>query len=325
MHNQLIITSNDIINAEHLIADYVHNTPILQSQQINQMLGCELFFKCENLQKVGAFKARGAMNALLTLSDEALQKGVCTHSSGNHAQAIARSAKILGIEAHIVMPNNSPQVKVDAVRNYGGNIYFCEPTLEAREKLLLEVQERTGAFFIHPFNNLQIITGQATVAKEIFDLKLDLDYLIAPVGGGGLLSGCALSAFYYSPQTKVTGAEPWLARDAQLSMQQGTVQTAFPPLTIADGLLTSLGNITFGIIQNHVDQILTCSEEQIIEAMQLIYERLKIVVEPSAAVPLAVVIENKELFLGTQIGIVLSGGNIDLSAFFDLLKNRINS
>jgi threonine dehydratase len=312
----LPISKSEIEAAHARIKPYIHRTPVLRSAMIDELAGCEIHFKCENFQKVGAFKSRGAMNAVLTLSESELSKGVCTHSSGNHAQALARAASLLNIPAYIVMPHNAPAVKINAVRQYKGEIFFCEPTQAAREKTLETVMQKTHANFIHPYNNLQVIAGQASAAKELIEDTLALDYILAPVGGGGLLSGTALSNYYFCQNACVIGAEPYLANDAFQSMKEGKIIEALPPLTIADGLLTSLGTFTFPIIQALVSKILNCTEEQIVNAMQLIYERLKIVVEPSAAVGLAVVLANPSQFKDQKVGIILSGGNLNLKAFY---------
>ncbi len=298
------------------IEEFIHRTPILKSQQIDELMGCNISFKCENFQKAGAFKSRGALNAVLQLSDEQKKKGVCTHSSGNFAQALARAASIAKANSYIVMPSNAPQVKIDATRGYGGNISLCEPTLEAREATANDIIEKHGATFLHPYNNWEVIFGQATAAKEfIEDINIPMDYLIAPLGGGGLLSGTALSAKSFSPNTKVIGAEPINANDAYESFKTGVFVESNNPDTIADGLLTSLGDITFPIIKENVHDIMLCSEDSIRKAMQIIYSRMKIVVEPSSAVALAIILENKDFFANKNIGIIISGGNIDLDSF----------
>lgn len=315
-----MITKLEIEEAHSRIKNFIHRTPVMSSEQINNILGCEIHFKCENFQKVGAFKSRGAMNALLSLSSDERKKGVCTHSSGNHAQALARAALIAKIPAYIVMPNNAPQVKVNAVRGYGAEIIFCEPNQESREKTLNEVIKKTDAYFVHPYDNLKIISGQATAAKELIEEQPNLDIIIAPVGGGGLLSGTALSTHFFSPQTKVIAAEPKNADDAYRSMIENKILPSNDPITLADGLLTSLGEHTFPIIKEHVSQIITCSETTIIEAMKLVFERMKIIIEPSSATALAIIMENKDLFKDNKIGIIISGGNIDMNAYFDSLK-----
>ncbi len=308
------VTSRQILDARERIASYVHYTPMLTSNLINQVVDNQLFFKCENFQKAGAFKSRGAVNALLMLGNEERRRGVATHSSGNHAQALARAAQILGVPAYVVMPENSPKVKIAAVKDYGGTITFCKPTLEARESTLKSVIEQTGATEIHPYNNYQVITGQATAAAELFEQSEALDLLLCPVGGGGLLSGTALSAAYFSESTRVIACEPAGADDAYRSFEAGKIIPSIHPKTLADGLLTSLGEKNFPIIQRYVDQIVTVSEEGIIKAMRLIYERMKIVIEPSSAVPLAALLEGKIPAKKRRIGIILSGGNVDLSS-----------
>lgn len=309
------ISKSDIEQAHERIKPFIHQTPVLTCNTINQLAGAELFFKCENFQKIGAFKIRGGMNAVLSLPKEQVANGIATHSSGNHAQAIAFAAKQTGTKAYIVMPNTSPAVKVNAVKGYGAEITFCEPNQQARETALQEIVDRTGAAFVHPYNDERVITGQATCAKELLEEISSLDHIIAPVGGGGLLSGTSLSAHYFSPTTKVYAGEPEGAADAVLSFRSGKIETAPYINTIADGLLTKLGDQTFPIIQQHVTDILTVSDEEIIAALRLVYERMKIIVEPSCVVPLAALLKNKELFAGKRVGIILSGGNVDLQKF----------
>jgi threonine dehydratase len=304
-------TAEDILQAAQRIRPYVNRTPVLTSSTLNRMTGAELYFKCENFQKVGAFKARGATNAIFSLKESQTGNGVCTHSSGNHAQALAWAASLRNIPAYIVMPENSSAVKINAVRDYGGIITFCEPTLEARENTLKDVIEATRAIEIHPYNNLYIIAGQATAAAELFEDTDKLDILIAPVGGGGLLSGSSLSAFYFSPGTKVVASEPEQANDAWLSFTQKKFVPSLHPNTIADGLRTSLGSLTLPIILNYVDYIVTVSEESIIKAMRLVWERMKILIEASAAVPVAALISGKIDVKGKKAGVILSGGNVD--------------
>ncbi len=277
------------------------------------MLDAEVFFKCENLQKAGAFKFRGATSAVRGLTGHEAALGVATHSSGNHAQALSLAARMRGIPAHIVMPENAPRIKVNAVKEYGGQVTFCMPTLAARESTLQEVIQRTGALEIHPYNDYRIIAGQATAAAEVFEQDLPLDYIIAPVGGGGLLSGTILSTRYFSPATRVIGAEPLMANDAWKSFREKRFIPSENPQTIADGLRTSLGSLTYPIIMEGVHDILTVSEESIIQAMYLIWERMKIVVEPSGAVPLAVMMEHREMFQGKKVAMIISGGNSDLN------------
>lgn len=303
----------DIVEAHERIKKQIHKTPILTSKSLNAILGCNLFFKCENFQKVGAFKFRGASNAVLSLSDIELKNGVCTHSSGNHAAALALAAKMKNIPAYIVMPHTAPEIKKKAVESYGAKIIYCESNLKSREDTLAKVVEETGAVFIHPFDNYSVIAGQATCAKEIFEELSDLDYLVTPVGGGGLLSGSCLSAKFFSLGAKVIGAEPKGADDAYRSIRDGKIYPSVNPQTICDGLLTNLSERTFGIIKNNVEEILTADETTIVEAMKMIWERMKIIVEPSSAVTLASIMENKEKFYGKKTALILSGGNVDLT------------
>lgn len=313
-----MITKADIQDAHHRIESYVHRTSVLTSASIDEEAGCEVFFKCENFQKVGAFKARGAMNAALSLSAQERSKGLATHSSGNHAQALARAAKILGTKSYIVMPRTAPQIKKRGVRGYGGEIFECEPTLAARESTLAEVIAKTGATEIHPFNNYAVIAGQATAAKELIEEVKDLDFILTPVGGGGLLSGTALAAKYFSPGTKVIAGEPAGSDDAYRSLKSGKIEEA-QSQSIADGLLTKLGDKTFPIIQQQVKEIITVTDEEIIYAMRMLWERMKIIVEPSCAVPLAALLKEKNKFSGQRVGIILSGGNVDLEKVLKMM------
>jgi threonine dehydratase len=313
------ISQEQIQAAHQRIAPYIHRTPLLTNQTIAELVGAEVFLKCENLQKVGAFKARGAMNAVLSLSADERQKGVATHSSGNHGQALAWAAKKMGIPAYIVMPSNSPQVKVDAVRGYGAEVIFCEPTLQARESTLEKVLERTGAHMVHPYNDYRVIAGQATCAKEILEQQPDIDAIFCPVGGGGLLSGTSLSAYYFG-NVPVYGCEPEMADDAKRSFDAGYIIPSTNPQTIADGLKTSLGDKTFPIIRERVTDIYTVSEAEIIAAMRLIMERAKLVVEPSAAVGLAALIKHKKAFQGKKVVVVVCGGNVDLGELGELFN-----
>lgn len=307
-------TKQDIIEANERIKDLIHRTPILSSISINKIAGCEILFKCENFQKVGAFKFRGASNAVLSITETELKKGVATHSSGNHAAALALAAKTKSIPSYIVMPHTAPQIKKIAVEGYGANIIFCEPTQKAREEALSKVVEETGATFIHPYNNYSVIAGQATCAKEILEEHSDLDYIVTPVGGGGLSSGSCLSAKFFSIKTKVIGAEPKGADDAFRSLKDKTIYPSVNPKTICDGLLTSLGDKTYSVLSKNIEEIISVSEGAIIDAMKLIWERMKVIVEPSSAVTLAVALENKEKFVGKKIALILSGGNVDLSS-----------
>jgi threonine dehydratase len=285
---------------------------VLTSHSINRITDCEIYFKCENFQKVGAFKTRGATNAVFSLSDEEAARGVATHSSGNHAAALALAAQVRGIKSYIVMPRTAPRIKKEAVKGHQAEITFCEPTLQAREAGLAEVVDKTGATFIHPYNDYRIIAGQATASLELLDEVPDLDIVLTPVGGGGLTSGTALTVKSLSPQTQMIAVEPEMADDAYRSFKEGKIFPSINPQTVADGLLTQLGDKTFTVIRKYVDDIVTVSEEGIIQAMRLIWERMKIVIEPSAAVPLAALIENKIDINGKRVGIILSGGNVDL-------------
>jgi threonine dehydratase len=303
----------DIMAAAEAIAPHVHRTPVLTSRQIDAISGAHLFFKCENFQKVGAFKFRGATNAVMNLSEEQRSHGVVTHSSGNHAAALAHAAVSRGVKAFIVMPSSAPEVKKRAVAGYGAEITFCEPTLEAREAAAAEVMATTGATMIHPFDNFYIIAGQGTAAMEMLNDMPAPDAVIAPVGGGGLLSGTAIAVRHLAPAAQIYGAEPLLADDAARSLHSGSLQPALPPATIADGLLTSLCERTFTVLRENVTDVLTVTEDQIVEAMRLIWERMKIVIEPSSAVPLAAVLANSIRFSGKRVGVILSGGNVDLA------------
>ena len=311
------ITKASIEAAAIRIAPYIHNTPIMTCKSINELYGLDLYFKCENFQKIGAFKIRGGMNASLQLTKEQLEKGVATHSSGNHAQALAFAAKMLGIKAYIVMPESSPQVKVNAVKGYGAEVTICASNQAARESTLEAIVERTGATFIHPYDNDEVITGQATCVKEIIDAIPDVDIVVTPVGGGGLLSGTCLGAHYFKPALKVYAGEPEGAADAVLSIQSGKVEKAPFVNTIADGLMTTLSERTLEIIKAHVTDIILVSEDEIKAALRLVYERMKIIIEPSCAVPLAAVLKHADLFKGKKVGIILTGGNVDLSKFKD--------
>jgi threonine dehydratase len=293
------ISLADIEAAHKRIRRHIHRTPVLTCQSIDKIAGANLFFKCENFQKIGAFKIRGGMNAALTLSKKQLKNGLATHSSGNHA--------------YIVMPNNSPSVKINAVRGYGAEITFCEPNQAARESTIKDIIERTGAEFVHPYDDDRVITGQATAAKELIEDTKGLDIVIAPVGGGGLLSGTCLSTHYLLPNALVYAGEPEGAADAVLSIKSGKLESAPYIKTIADGLLTKLSDRTFTIIKNHVTDIFTVNDDEIIAALRLVYERMKIIIEPSCAVPLAAILKNPEAFSGKKVGIILSGGNVDIA------------
>ena len=306
----------DVRAAHERIRPYIHRTPVLTSTAIDGIVGARLFFKCENFQKAGAFKFRGACNAIFFLSEAEARRGVVTHSSGNHAAALSLAAQKRGIPAHIVMPRNAPGVKVAAVKAYGGAITFCEPTLASRECTAARVLEETGATLVHPYNDDRIIAGQATAALELLEEVGDLDVILAPVGGGGLLSGTAVAAKAMKPGIRVVGCEPTNADDAYRSKKAGRIVPSVNPNTIADGLRTSLGDRTFPIIRDRVDEIVLAEEETIVAAMRTILERMKIVVEPSAAVPLAVLLSRILNVQDKNVGIILSGGNVDFSRFF---------
>jgi len=304
----------DVRRAATRIAPYAHRTPLLTSSTMDAMCGARLFFKCENFQRVGAFKFRGAANAVFSLEEGAARRGVATHSSGNHAQALALAARLRGIAAVIVMPQDAPRVKVEAVRGYGARIVFSGSAPLDREKAIEGVVKETGAEFVHPSDDLRVIAGQGTCALEILEEVPDLDLVVAPVGGGGLLSGTAIAVHGASPRTRVIGAEPAAADDAWRSFTTGTLHPSGSPKTIADGLRTSLGSNTFPLVRGFVSDIVTTSEEAIVRAMRLVWERMKVVIEPSAAVPLAGIMEGKLDVKGKRVAIIFSGGNVDLDA-----------
>jgi len=306
------VTLVDIQQAAERIQPYAHRTLVMTCESLNQQVGAQVYLKCENFQKVGAFKFRGACNAVYSLSDEEAERGVCTHSSGNHAQALALAARMRGIAAYIVMPNNAPSVKKNAVAGYGGQITFCEPTLEARESTLDRIRLDTGANVVHPYNDERVIAGQGTAALELLDEIPDLGVIITPVGGGGLLSGTAIAATETKNGIRVIAGEPEMADDAYRSMNEGKIIPSVNPKTIADGLLTSLGTLTFPIIRECVEQVVTVSEKGIMDSMKFIWERAKIVIEPSAAVAVGVLWERKIDLHGLKVGVILSGGNVDL-------------
>jgi len=305
----------DRIGAAHeRIRARIHRTPVLTSERLNAASGASLFFKCENFQKIGAFKARGATNAVFALDDATARRGVATHSSGNHGAAVARAARLRGVPAHIVMPSNSAKVKIRAIEGYGAQVVFCEPTENAREVTCAEVIKKTGATLIHSFENEHVIAGQGTAAVELLEDIPELDVIICPVGGGGLLSGTAIAAKSMRPQIKVIAVEPANADDAAQSFRAGRRLVTEKKFTIADGLRTNVGERTFPIIRRYVDDIVTVSEQAIVSAMRTIWETMKIIIEPSAAVPYAAVIENKIVIEGKRVGIIFTGGNIDLDA-----------
>ncbi|MEO8934461.1 MAG: pyridoxal-phosphate dependent enzyme [Xanthomarina sp.] len=301
-----------LLETRRRISPYVHNTPVFTSTLLDEIAGAKLFFKCENFQKMGAFKMRGAANAILQLTKEQQERGVVTHSSGNFAQALSLAAKKLGVTAYIVMPNNAPSVKKGAVLDYGGIITDCEPNIDAREQAAQQIVAEKGATFIHPSNDLDVILGNATSAMELLEVHSNLDFMVSPVGGGGLLAGTALAAHYFGNKCLVVGGEPKAVDDAFRSLKSGQIETNVSSETIADGLRTQLGDINFPILQSYVDHIVCVEEHEIIKAMKLLWERLKIVVEPSSAVAFAAVLKEKAYFKDKKVGIILSGGNVDL-------------
>jgi threonine dehydratase len=304
----------DVRAAHERIRPYIKRTPVLTSERLDEASGASLFFKCENFQKIGAFKARGATNAVFGLDETTAPRGVATHSSGNHGAAVARAAKLRGIPAHIVMPSNSAKVKIRAVMSYGAHIVFCEPTEEAREATCAEVIKKNGATLIHSFENEDVMAGQGTAAVELLEDVRDLDVVMCPVGGGGLLSGTVVAAKSIRAKIKVIAAEPANADDAAQSFRAGRRIVTKKEFTIADGLRTNVGERTFPIIQRYVDDIVTVSEEAIVSAMRTIWETMKVVIEPSAAVPYAAIVERVIDVNGKRVGIILSGGNVDLDA-----------
>ncbi|MCK9325412.1 MAG: pyridoxal-phosphate dependent enzyme [Bacteroidales bacterium] len=317
----VIPSLSDIQTAHSRIRSFIHRTPVLTSTSLNRILGAEFFFKCENFQKVGAFKYRGATNAILSLTPAELEKGVGTHSSGNHAAALALAAAMAGVPAYIVMPHTAPAIKKAAVAGYGAHIVFCEPTQEEREKTMMKVQEETGCTFIHPYDRFEIIAGQGTAALELLEEIPTVDIIMAPVGGGGLLSGTAIAAKGLKPDIQVWAGEPQNADDAFKSFYSGELHPSINPKTIADGLLTSLSELTFKAIRENADAILLAPEQLIMDALNLILQRMKIVIEPSSAVPLAALMAGPEKhWKGKKIGIILSGGNLDMAMFASQIK-----
>lgn len=307
------MTKEDLQAAYDRVRPFVHRTPVLQSRQLNEMTGAIIYFKCENFQRAGSFKIRGAASAILHLSEAEQQRGVVTHSSGNFAQAVSLSAKNIGVPAFIVMPENAPEVKKAAVQSYGGQITLCPPTIEDRQGNADRIKAEKGATFLHPSNDVDVILGQGTAAMELLEEQADLDYILGPVGGGGLIAGTALAAHFFGNNCKVIGGEPAQADDAYRSLQSGKIETDGRAHTIADGLRTHLGNHNFPIIQKHVERIILVEEEEIVQAMRLIWERMKIIIEPSCAVPFAALLKERVHFENKKIGIILSGGNVDLS------------
>jgi threonine dehydratase len=303
----------DLLDCHKRIKPFIHNTAVLSSRLIDEFAGVKVYFKCENFQRGGAYKMRGATNAILQLTDKQRANGVVTHSSGNFAQAVSLGAQSLGVTAHIVMPTSAPEVKKKGVKEYQGIIYECEPTLEARERTANEIAQKTGATLLHPSNDIEVIIGQGTAAMELLEEQPDLNAIFCPVGGGGLIAGSALAAKYFGNDCKVYGGEPFEADDAYRSLQSGKIEGNDTTNTIADGLKTTLGNNNFPIIKEHVSGIIRVTEEEIISAMRLVWERMKIIIEPSSAVTLAALLNAKENFQNQKVGIVISGGNVDLS------------
>ena len=306
-----IPTYDDVLIAHERIKPYIHETPVMTSRFLNELTGAELFFKCENLQKAGAFKVRGASNAVFGLTEAEAAVGVATHSSGNHALSLSYAAGQRGIPVTVVMPRTAPQAKKDAVRGYGGTIVECEPSTSSREAVFAEVAE-SGADFVHPYNDPRVIAGQATCSKELLSQVDNLDAVIAPIGGGGMISGTCLTLSTIAPQVKIYAAEPLNADDAARSFRAGHIIADDAPDTVADGLKVPLKDLTWHFVSNHVTDILTATEEDIVEAMKLVWKRMKIVIEPSSAVPLATILKNPELFRGKRVGVIITGGNVDL-------------
>jgi threonine dehydratase len=310
----IIPTFEDVVEAHTRISPYIHKTPVLTSTYFNELTGAELFFKCENFQKAGAFKVRGASNAVFGLSDEMAEKGVATHSSGNHALSLSYAAGRRGIPCYVVMPRTAPEAKKAAVRGYGGIITECEPSTTSREEVFADVQARTGAEFVHPYNDSRVIAGQATCSRELLNQVEALDTVIAPIGGGGMISGTCLTLSNVAPGVEIIAAEPEQADDAYRSFQAGHIIADDAPHTIADGLKVPLKELTWHFVSNYVDDILTASEEEIVDAMKLTWQRMKLVMEPSCAVPLATILKNKDKFKGKRVGVVVTGGNVDLAS-----------
>ncbi len=307
-----IPTFDDVIAAHERIKPYIHRTPVLTSSYLNQLTGAELFFKCENFQKAGAFKVRGASNAVFGLQEDQLAKGVATHSSGNHALSLSYAAGRRGIPCSVVMPRTAPQAKKDAVRGYGGRIVECEPSTSSREAVFAQVQAETGADFVHPYNDPRVIAGQATCSRELLEQVPGLDAVIAPIGGGGMISGTCLTLSTLAPGMDIYAAEPKNADDAYRSFKAGEIIADDAPDTVADGLKVPLKELTWHFVKNHVSDVFTATEDEIIEAMKMTWKRMKIVMEPSCAVPLATILANPEVFKGRRVGVIITGGNVDL-------------
>ncbi|MGA1269104.1 MAG: beta-hydroxyaspartate dehydratase BhcB [Gemmobacter sp.] len=311
-HDMQIPSFDDVIAAHERIRPHIHETPVLTSNFLNRMTGAELFFKCENFQKAGAFKVRGASNAVFGLPDAKLSRGVATHSSGNHALSLSYAAGRRGIPCTVVMPRTAPQAKKDAVRGYGGVIVECEPSTSSREAVFAEVVAQSGADFVHPYNDPRVIAGQATCSRELLGQVPGLDAVIAPIGGGGMVSGTCLTLSNLAPGVEIYAAEPEQADDAARSFRAGHIIADDAPVTVADGLKVPLKELTWHFVQRHVTDILTATEQEIIDAMKLTWARMKIVIEPSCAVPLATILKNPEVFRGKRVGVIITGGNVDL-------------
>ncbi|WP_333954819.1 beta-hydroxyaspartate dehydratase BhcB [Psychrobacter sp. S4(2024)] len=315
--NGLVIpTLDDMLEAHERIKPYIHRTPVLTSRFLNELAGCEMFFKCENFQKAGAFKVRGASNAVFGLSDEDAKNGVCTHSSGNHALSLSYAAGQRGIPCNVVMPHSAPEAKKAAVRGYGGIITECQPSTTSREEVFAKVQAETGGDFVHPYNDPRVIAGQATCSREFLEQMEEIgekpDMVVAPIGGGGMISGTCLTLSNLAPDVKIYAAEPLNADDAARSFKAGHIIADDAPNTVADGLKVPLKDLTWHFVSNYVTDILTATEEEIVEAMKLTWTHMKIVIEPSCAVPLAVILKNKDVFAGKKVGVIITGGNVDL-------------
>lgn len=307
-----IPTYQDMLDAHKRIAPYIRRTPVRTSDHLDELAGCKLFFKCENFQEPGAFKVRGACNAVFGLEDVQAHKGVATHSSGNHASCLSYAAMRRGIPCNVVMPRTAPQAKKDTVRRYGGRITECAPSTSSREATFAEVQAASGGDFVHPYNDPRVIAGQGTCAKEFIEQTDGLDMVVAPIGGGGMVSGTCLTLTTLAPETQIIAAEPEQADDAYRSFRAGHIIADDAPKTVADGLLVPLKDLTWHFVSNHVSNIYTASEHEIIDAMKLTWKHLRVVIEPSSAVPLAIVLKNPAAFRGKRVGLILTGGNVDL-------------
>ena len=312
MDGLLVPTFDDVVAAHDRIRPHIHRTPVLTSTYLNALTGAELFFKCENFQKAGAFKVRGASNAVFGLRDDQLERGVATHSSGNHALSLSYAAGRRGIPCTVVMPRTAPQAKKDAVRGYGGVIVECEPSTSSREAVFADVQARTGADFVHPYNDPRVIAGQGTCSRELLEQVAGLDAVIAPIGGGGMISGTCLTLSALAPDMQIYAAEPLNADDAARSFRAGYIIADDAPDTVADGLKVPLKDLTWHFVRNHVTDVLTATEEEIVDAMKLTWQRMKIVIEASCSVPLATILNNPEVFRGKRVGVIITGGNVDL-------------